>query len=199
MLAADRDNEKAFDEATRRLFGILYHEAFHSYATTFVFSPLPDADVKAGKGTGELPLWLNEGLAQVFENPLIEAGELRIGHADPERLKRVKDGLAGVRDAGKLLPLADLLRASPRGFLAAHASELAVSDRTYRTAWAAAFYLTFERRLVGGKELDEYLKALNTGTDPLTAFEVWVGQPAAAFEADWHAYLVKLQPDGSVK
>jgi len=86
VLAADRQNEKAFDDATRRLFGILYHEAFHSYAATYVYPPLPAADVKAGKGTGELPRWLNEGLAQVFENPLIEAAELRIGHADPARL-----------------------------------------------------------------------------------------------------------------
>jgi len=199
VFAADRVNESAFDEATRRLFGILYHEAFHSYATTFVYPPLSAADVKAGKGTGELPLWLNEGLAQVFENPFIEAGELRIGHADPERLKRVKDGLAGKKGEAGLLPLAELLKAGPRGFLAAHASELAVSDRTYRTAWAAAFYLTFERRLVGGKEFDDYLKALNTGTDPLTAFETWVGQPVAAFETDWHRYLSKLRPDGRVE
>ena len=38
-----------------------------------------------------MPRWLNEGLAQIFETAIIEAGELRVGHADAERLARVKE------------------------------------------------------------------------------------------------------------
>src|SRR5207248_7954147 len=77
VIAADKANGAKFDQATARLFAILYHEAFHAYVGTFVYPPLKPDDVKAGKGTGELPRWLNDGLAQVLETPVVEAGELR--------------------------------------------------------------------------------------------------------------------------
>jgi hypothetical protein len=199
---AEKANDAAFDAATRRLFATLYHEAFHSYTIGFVYPPLAADEVRAGKGTGELPRWLNEGLAVLFEDPVVEAGELRIGHADPDRLKRVQDWLAGKArgpDAVGLIPLADLLRAGREQFVTAHAGQKGAIDRTYLTAWAAAYYLTFERRVVGTKALDDYLVAVNTGGEPAKAFAALVGQDLPAFERDWHEFLKRLQPDGSVK
>ncbi len=195
--AAERANDAAFDKATRKLFAILYHEAFHAYVTDFVHPPMKADEVRAGKGTGELPRWLNEGLAQLFEDPVIEAGELRIGHADPDRLKRVQDTLAGKGNG--LIPLADLLRAGKEAFVTDQAGERLASDRSYLTAWAAAHYVTFERRVLGTKGFDDFLAAVNTGTDPAKAFAALVGQDVPAFEKDWHEYLKRLQPDGSVR
>ncbi len=198
VAAADRENERTFDGATRRLFAILYHEAFHSYAMTYVYPARSAADVKAGKGTGELPRFLNEGLAQLFENPVIEAGELRVGHADADRLKRVQDWLAGKNPPG-LVPLTNLLKAGKETFLAAHANQQESADRTYLTCWALAFHLMFERRLIGTAAFDEYLKAINTGADPAKALAALVGQELPAYEKDWHDYLKKLGPDGTVR
>lgn len=199
IAAAERENDDAFDAATKRLFAILYHEAFHSYAAAFVFPPLKPDEVKAGKGTGELPRWLNEGLAQLFEDPVIEAGELRVGHADPVRLKRVQDAVGEKKAEGGLVPLADLLRMGQEQFVTAHAAEKEVADRNYLSSWGLTHYLTFGRKVVGTKELDDYLIAVNTGTDPAKAFEALVGQNLSAFEKVWHEYLRKLQPDGSVR
>jgi hypothetical protein len=202
VTAAERANDAAFDTATRKLFAILYHEAFHSYVMAFVYPPLKPDEVRAGKGTGELPRWLNEGLAQLFEDPVIEAGELRIGHADADRLKRVQSWLSGkprAPDAIGLIPLADLLRAGKESFVADQAGEKLSTDRTYLTAWAVAHHLTFARRVIGTKEFDAYLTAVNTGTEPAKAFEALVGQTLAEYEKDWHDYLRRLQPDGTVK
>ncbi len=200
--AADRENDRTFDAATRRLFSILYHEAFHSYAMMYVYPARTAVEIRAGKGTGELPRFLNEGLAQLFENPVIEAGELRVGHADADRLKRLQDWLNGKGKPGDppaLVPLADLLKAGKETFLAAHANQRASADRTYLTCWGLAFYLMFDRRAVGTIAFDDYLKAINTGADPAKAFAAWVGQDLPAFEKDWHDYLSKLTPDGSLR
>lgn len=200
VVAADRANSARFDTATSRLFALLYHEAFHSYAATFVYPPLSTADVAAGKGTGELPRWVNEGLAQIFETAVVEAGELRVGHADAARLNRVREllrGTGGMPPAG-LVSVRELLRAGKDAFLAAHADQRNAADRVYLTSWAVTFHLTFERRAVGTAEFDAYLKIVNAGSDPLAAFEAWVGRDVSAYESELRDYLLRLQPDGTM-
>ena len=143
IATADAANNARFNKATTRLFAILYHEAFHAYVGTFLYPPLKPEEVKAGKGTGELPRWLNEGLAQVFETAIVEAGELRADSPDPDRLKRVKEWLKG-KGPDRLLPLSELFVTGKDAFLAFHAYQRAVTDRAYLTSWALAYYLVFE-------------------------------------------------------
>lgn len=137
MFDADANNGVKFDAATGKLlFALLYHESFHAYVATFVYPPLKPDDVKAGKGTGELPRWLNEGLAQVFETAVVEAGELRADHPDKDRLQRAKDWLK-LKNGNSLVPLGDLLATGRDAFLASHADQKAASDRAYLTCWGA--------------------------------------------------------------
>ena len=86
----------------------------------------------------KVPRWLNEGLAQIFESAVAEAGELRVGQADPARLARVKRALQQTRKPDCLVSVADLLKARPRDFVVAHASGKQVADRHYLAAWALA-------------------------------------------------------------
>jgi hypothetical protein len=197
VFLADVNNGLKFDEATARLFALLYHETFHAYVATFVYPPLKPDEVKAGNGTGELPRWLNEGLAQIFETARVEAGELRVDHPDKQRLQRAKDWLKG-KNGGPLVPLGDLLTTGRDAFLASHADQKAESDRSYLTCWALAHYLTFDRRLIGTDAFHKYLIAVNSGGDPKQAFATLVGKDLAAFEKDWHAYLTRLQPNGTL-
>jgi hypothetical protein len=182
--AAEMRNQETIARARRRLFQRLFHEAFHAYLLNFVY---PSRE-------GELPRWLNEGLAQIFETAVFEVGELRIGHADQERLEAVRQALS----KHAFLPLADLLRSGAKQFQVAHDSEKQISDRYYLDSWALAFYLTFDRKLLGTPALDTYVRQLKRGTDPLEAFRELTGQSLAEFERDFLSYLTRLYPDGRI-
>jgi hypothetical protein len=176
-------NADVFKRARQRLEQRLYHEAFHAYLSNFVYPP----------AEGGLPRWLNEGLAQIFETAIVEAGELRVDHPDPERLRAVRQALSG----GTMLPLTDLLQAGPRQFQVAHGGDQQASDRHYLAAWALAFYLTFDQKGVGSRAMDDYVRALQRHTDPLDAFRELVGRPLPQFEKDFVHYLEHLRHDGT--
>gem|GEM_PF-264687 len=181
---ANKKNDAAFQEVSRRLFQTLYHEGFHAYLENFVF-PSREAAV---------PLWLNEGLAQIFESAVIDSGALRVDHVDDKRLERVK---ALLKDH-QVVPLADLLKAGGRQFHVTHASAQQLSDRYYLTSWALAYYLLVDQKLLyRTAKLDRYVKGLKRARDPLAAFRQLTGKPLADLERDLHAYLRRLQPDGS--
>ncbi|MGL4550992.1 MAG: DUF1570 domain-containing protein [Gemmataceae bacterium] len=180
---SEERNDQVIGRVRERLFQRLYHEAFHAYLGTFVYPGKENA----------VPVWLNEGLAQIFEAAIVEVGELRVGHADPERLAAAREALA----KGTLPSVADLLRSGPKEFQVAHAAEQLTADRHYLAAWALAHYLTFDRRLLGTKALDGYVKALGREAGPAEAFRDLVGEPLPKFEEAFQAYLRKLRPDGS--
>ena len=99
---SERRNAAVLALARQRLFQRLYHESFHAYLSAYVYPAKDDA----------VPLWLNEGLAQVFESAIVEAGELRLDLPDRQRLGAAKEALAK-----KTLPsLAELLRSGAEGF-----------------------------------------------------------------------------------
>jgi hypothetical protein len=181
---AEARNKETFHRAQQRLFQRLFHEAFHAYLLNFVY---PARD-------GELPRWLNEGLAQIFETAIFEVSELRIGHADEERLQAVRRALA----KNTLLPLSDLLRSGPKQFQVAHDGDKQISDRYYLSSWALGYYLTFHRKVLGTPALDAYVRDLKRGSDPLDAFRKLTGQPLATFEGAFLDYLKHLRPDGSL-
>jgi hypothetical protein len=157
---AEVANDAAFDAATKRLFAVLYHEAFHAYA----------------HATGRsLPRWLDEGLAQLFETAVIDAGELHVDVPDAARLKAYAKSPPPVRDA---------LTAKADDFLAKHALDRAASERAYLASWATAYGV-----LVATPSLDgpAFAAFLESKADPVAAFEAWVGMSCD----DWDKSLRK--------
>lgn len=179
-----KSNENVFEQATRVAFQTLYHEAFHAYVGSFVFPK--------NSATGELPRWLNEGLAQVFETAIFEAGELRIGHADRPRLEKAQEALT----RGELPAIADLLASSSRTFVVTHDGQRPAADRAYVAAWALSAYLLFERRALASTEFDECIKSTNAGHPPAKCFERFAGCPMAELEKSFHTWLKQLTPGG---
>ncbi len=159
-------NDKIFADVRDRLFTRLYHEAFHAYLGTFVYSARE----------GSLPHWFNEGLAQIFETAIMEVGELGVGHADPTCLAALRTALK----ENKLLSLTDLLRSSPNQFHLTFEKRVPGAkpsapdaNHCYLASWGLAFYLTFEKRLLGTKALDDYVHSLNAAPMSCSPSAIW--------------------------
>ena len=134
LKVSKRHNLQAFDEVTQRMFQRLFHEAFHAYLENYVY-PSADRDV---------PRWLNEGLAQIFESGQLESGTLRLDAPDAKRLQDLQTDLR----TQPRLPLAELLAADGSRFLVSHPGGEAASRRYYLYSWGLAYYLAFRQPLL---------------------------------------------------
>jgi len=172
--AANRENDRIFQSATNQMFTRLYHEAFHAYLENYVYP----------HETHAVPVWLNEGLAQVCEAGLLESDTLRIDAPNREALKRLQADLRGKQP----LSLEGVLAAGPGDFLSGEQS-----NRLYVYSWGLAYYLTFEKRLLGSPALDQYVAVSVKTMAPGERFEKLVGAPLAKFEPDWREYCLGLR------
>lgn len=143
--AANRRNAQVFANASHESMRRLYHEAFHAYLENYVFE----------QAASNVPRWLNEGLAQLFEFAQLDGGYLRIDVA-PEAL------LNAIRRDTELrpLPLSTLMEAGAGDFHGREDSELA--SRLYTYAWGVAYYLAYLEH----HKVEDLLEALkHSGAD----------------------------------
>ena len=173
---AERKNSQEFEKFTKLMFQRLYHEAFRAYLENFVF-PASAYDV---------PRWLNEGLAQVFEEGILEVGTLRLDIPSKARLEALQKDL---RQQDRL-PLLELLNSEPRRFLVAHEDQALASERLYLYSWGLAHYLVIREPVLQGKSLAAYVGKSNSSQSPQQRFEQMVGQPLDEFEKKWRAAML---------
>jgi hypothetical protein len=174
LAKVNRENERLYRLVAGQMLARLYHEAFHAYLENYVYP----------RSSHDVPLWLNEGLAQVFESGLLEADSLRIDAPNRELLKRLKADLTGKEP----LPLRRLLAADQPVFLGADEG-----NRYYAYAWGLAYYLTFEKHALGSPGMDRYVRAAAKELAPAERFEQLAGTRLDKFEQIWRQYILTLR------
>ena len=173
---SDHDVAQLFKENMGQTFVRLYHESFHAYLQNYVF-PSEKYDV---------PLWLNEGLAVIFQGGILDGNMLRVDAPNPEFLKIIRTDLSKDR----ALPLEKLLAAKESDFLATGATTPAEVNRYYAYAWGLAYNLVFgQQQLFNGPALGQYVQMPSKNMEPTARFEHLIGQPLGPFEAKWQAEL----------
>ena len=159
-----------------QLRATLRHEAFHQFAH-LVIGP-------------DLPVWLNEGLAELFGDGYWVGGQFVMGQVPPRRLRQLR---ADAR-AGRLPDVADLLS---MGHNAWHddLGQGTAAEANYTAAWALTHFLVY-----GGRGEDALrprllylLKLLHTGYDPDDAFRRAFGDNLPGLRAAFHRYLRDLR------
>jgi hypothetical protein len=179
---AERRNDGEFNRVTQQMFVRLFHEAFHAYLENYVY-PQAEHDV---------PRWLNEGLAQVFEGGQLESGSLRLDAPDAARLKLLQQDLR----SPQVLSLSELLTADGERFLILHPGGGQASQRYYLYSWGLAYYLAFRQPLLETPALDHYVDPASAKRSPIDCFQTLVNMPIAEFEANWRSEMLKMKSGG---
>ncbi|HEX3728152.1 MAG TPA: DUF1570 domain-containing protein [Pirellulales bacterium] len=179
LAALDRKNAAKFNEVAGTMFMRLAHEAFHAYLETFVYP----------RQAHDVPRWLNEGLAQIFEAGLLEADTLRTDTPNLPALTRLQSDLRSEAP----LELANLLNAGSDTFLISHAATGPAVSRSYYYSWGLAYYLTFDSNVLGSPAFDEYLSPAAAHEPAVARFEKLVGMPLSEFEKRWREAMLQLK------
>jgi hypothetical protein len=98
---------------------VLAHEGTHQF----------EDFVLGGRGFGNCPQWILEGLAVLFESAVYDGKEVVVGLVPRDRLMTLKRGLA----SGSLIPLDRLIRTRQSGFTAYH----------YAHAWSLIYMILY--------------------------------------------------------
>jgi len=178
--SANRDNAARVERARRGFYARLAHEAWHAYA---------EARLRPGNGD-RLPVWLDEGLAQVVEAAPLEAGELRLDAPDPLRLAALRDLIK----KGLAPPLERILQAGEEQFVAGHSGSREDNGRAYLVAWGLALDLAVLEPVLNPTALAALCKPAGGDADPVPRFAALVGMPLERYEAAWRRRILELRP-----
>lgn len=163
----------------RKTIEVLQHEGFHQFAWHAI-GP-------------SLPVWLNEGLAQYFEQAVIdEDGRMSLGLTSRPRIERVK---AAIRQ-GEVLPVLALMRISSEQWSSVLRHSPDKAQLLYAQSWSLAYFLIHGDDGAHQPKLIEYLKRLGKGERSDDALLMAFGKDGLKPLADdWRRFAQKQNPD----
>lgn len=158
----------------------LQHEAFHQFAFNFI-SP-------------NLPVWLNEGLAQLFEEGIWTGDSFWLGQAPPRRIRQLRAD----QKNGKIIDFEQVLRMTPEQWAANLTGDEGMGAVEYNQSWAMVYFLAHARDKEGKDKyrarLINMLKLIHDGQDGDTAFRQAFSDNIKGFQARFTEYAQALEP-----
>ncbi len=154
----------------------LQHEAFHQFAY---------------KALGaNMPIWINEGMAQLFEEAIWTGDGFLMNQVPPRRIRQLQSDI----ENNNLLSFKVLINMSPDKWSDNLAGDPAVGSTQYNQAWAVVHYMAYGDNGKNGARLVTLLKALGKGQDAEAAFRESFGGNLETFRARFENYALALQP-----
>lgn len=124
----------------------------------------------------ELPLWINEGLADLYSSLQHVGGKVVVGHAPPARIATLR--------REKWVPLEQVLLADHES---RHYTEKERAGKFYAESWALTHMLNLSHEY--RSELGDLVKLLTAGTSSVTALETVYGMPVEKLQRELHSYV----------
>jgi hypothetical protein len=155
----------AGQETGGQTWHVVQHEGFHQFAHFVI--------------RGELPVWVNEGIAEYFGESLFTGDGFVSGVIPPWRLKRLQEEIK----AGRLKSVRDMM-------LTSHAEwngRLAIEN--YDQAWSMVHFLAQGENGRYQESFVSFMKLIGKGTPWENAWKQTFGD-AVGFEQHWKDYWV---------
>lgn len=156
--------------ADQHTWNVIQHEGFHQFARAVI--------------GGELPIWVNEGMAEYFGEGVFTGDGFVTGGIPPRRLERVKQQF---RDK-KFRPIRDMM-------MLAHADwneELSLTN--YDQAWSMVQFLAHAENGKYQNAFAAFMRGIGRGQQWEPAWQQNFGS-ADGFEQKWQDYWMKLPAD----
>jgi hypothetical protein len=154
----------------QNLWRVLAHEGFHQFV---------------GYELGQqIPIWLNEGMAQYFETSFIVGSKFYVGQISRNKLLYAQALIANKQAP----PLAELIQWDRATFYAN-------ANVAYPMSWALVYYLLnsnndrFEQ-----SEFRRYMQDLKYGQNDIKSFQHRFGSDINRMQAGFEDYILHLQP-----
>jgi hypothetical protein len=153
------------------LWRVLAHEGFHQFI---------------GYELGQqIPMWLNEGMAQYFETSFIVGSQFHVGQVSRNKLLYAQALIANKQAP----PLSELIQWD-RGTFYANANV------SYPMSWALVYYLlNANNDRFQQSEFRRYMQDLKYGQNDIKSFQHRFGSDTNRLQADFEDYILHLQPE----
>ena len=157
----------------------LQHEAFHQFAHSAV--------------SQDLPPWLNEGLATVFEEGIFLGRSFKLGQVPPRRVRQLEEDLRQRR----LIPFRRLMTMSLDEWSIALSDQSTRGATQYNQAWAMCHFLIFAERdgdTIYRRRFLDLLARIHRGEDGMAAFTAAFSDNLDGFQKRFVEWARALEP-----
>jgi len=163
----------------RRIEHVLQHEGFHQFAYSRFGS--------------DLPIWVNEGLAEFFGEAVLVGKELVIGQTTPNVLDRVRNAI----EEESYVPFRQMISMSSEQW----GSNVRNGDASlqYHQAWSMVHFLIYGEDGRYQRAFEQYLKLMNNAVRSEDAFiRAFGAADLEGFERKWREYAAVAKPSAFV-
>jgi Protein of unknown function (DUF1570) len=160
-------------------FDILEHEGFHQFALIYLGA--------------NLPVWVNEGLAQYFEDGILIRGNMQLGLVNDQRLYQVQ---AALKDNYPLVDFDDLFDMTNKAWIQTLNRDPKRSALLYSYAWSVVYFLIHAEHGKYRAAFGQYLNRVAGGDPSSKAFrEVFGLDDMKPLRAKWAQFILHAEPD----
>lgn len=166
------------DKSVTATVSVLQHEGFHQFAHRYYGS--------------KLPVWINEGLAQYFEDGIFINGRMKLGIAHSRRIETVRQALR----RGATIGFNELINMTYEEWKSRVISGDASASVLYAQSWSMVFFLIHGNKERYRVAFDTYLNTVATGTPSRNAFHsAFRINNTSSFEKRWKHFAHSIKPD----